>query len=146
MSLTLYVLFEWQFLYEVKSCRILKNLWLLTSYKNCDSKELASREWVSEIINLNLVDIRFNTEDAPYRTARAVGGGRSWRISSALNLLSILSIKAIFSFSIKAIFVYRQTIFHNKSHNDKTSISVAQMTFYIMNHNNMVYWFYDQIN
>ena len=59
MSLTLYVAFVWQFFYEVKSCRILKNLWLLTSYKNCDSKELASREWVSKIINLNLADIRF---------------------------------------------------------------------------------------
>ena len=60
MSLTLYVVFEWQFWYEVKSCRIFKNLWLLTSYKNCESKELASREWVSEIINFNLVDIRFS--------------------------------------------------------------------------------------
>ena len=61
MSLTLYVVFVWQFFYEVKSCRILKNLWLLTSYKICSSKELASREWVSKIINLNLVDIRFST-------------------------------------------------------------------------------------
>ena len=62
MSLTLYVVLVWQFFYEVKSCRILKNLWVLTSYKNCDSKELASREWVNKLINLNLVDIRFSFE------------------------------------------------------------------------------------
>ena len=52
-------MFVWQFFYEIKCCRIFKNLWLLTSYKICSSKELASREWVSKIINLNLVDIRF---------------------------------------------------------------------------------------
>ena len=60
MSLTLYVAFVWQFFYEVKSCRFFKNLWFLISYKNCSSKELASREWVSKITNLNLVDIRFS--------------------------------------------------------------------------------------
>ena len=63
MSLTLYVVFVWQFFYEVKSCGIFKNLWLLTSYKNCGSKKLASREWVSKIINFNLVDIRFSKSD-----------------------------------------------------------------------------------
>ena len=71
MSLTLYVVFVWQFFYEVKSCRILKNLWLLTSYKICSSKELASREWVSKIINLNLVDIRFSLQTSAIQLRRS---------------------------------------------------------------------------
>ena len=134
MSLTLYVVFEWQFWYEVKSCRIFKNLWLLTSYKNCESKELASREWVSKIINLNLVDIRFSINilvDFSSRIAIFLVPSHIITIGLTNRRVSTLQLLLNNTFSQLKIVRFIHKKFDLRHHRLKKDIFIAQYSFLI---------------